>query len=190
MFSFLSRFAPSARKRPSTGHGGDLAHAVFAVTTAVFIMTATLIATSASPVAAASLSRGVDVDASVSDVWSAIGPFCAIKDWHPAIGSCTEDGKSPPTRTLVTKDGKATFVELRVGLSEGAHRYSYAFVSSPLPVHDYRSTIQVSARLGGRSRVVWTGQYTPEPGKGEEADHALAGIYESGLKAIKSRFEK
>ncbi|WP_442895394.1 SRPBCC family protein [Bradyrhizobium sp. AZCC 1678] len=60
---------------------------------------------------AGTLSSRVDVDGTPSAVWAAIGPFCAIKDWLPPVGACIEDGKSPPTRTLVTKDGKSAFVE-------------------------------------------------------------------------------
>jgi hypothetical protein len=141
------------------------------------------------PTSAASLSRSVDVDGTPSAVWSAIGPFCAIRDWHPAIGTCAEDGKSPSTRTLVTKDGTATFVELNVSQAHAKNQYSYTFVSSPLPVTHYRSTLKVTAR-GNGSKVTWSGDYTPDNGKEKDADQALAGIYETGLQAIKDRFAK
>ena len=141
-----------------------------------------------SPACAATLSRSVDVNANPSAVWAMIGPFCAIKDWHPAIGACATDGKTPPTRSLVTRDGKARFVELQTGRSDAKHRYSYAFVSSPLPVTHYRSTIQVIAKGGGVSTVIWAGDYTPDAGTEKQASDALTGIYESGLAAIKARF--
>ena len=67
-----------------------------------------------SAASAATISRSADVKASASTVWSLIGPFCAIKDWLPPVGQCIEDGKGPPTRILVTKDGKAAFVELQL----------------------------------------------------------------------------
>jgi hypothetical protein len=149
-----------------------------------------ILAASGWPASAASLTRSVDVDGTPQEVWSAIGPFCAIRDWHPAIGSCTEDGKTPPTRTLVTKDGTATFVELQIAASPKRHRYSYTFVSSPLPVRNYRSTLMVTAGSNRHSVVTWSGEYTPEPGKDEDAVEALSGIYDSGLQAIKTRFEK
>ena len=62
---------------------------------------------SVSPAYAATLSRSVDVSGTPSAVWSMIGPFCAIKDWLPPVGTCTEKEGSPPEHeTLVTKDGK------------------------------------------------------------------------------------
>ena len=137
---------------------------------------------------AASLSRSVDVNASASTVWSAIGPFCAIKTWHPVIGTCTTDGKHSPTRTLATKDGKTTFVEPEVARNEAQRFYSYTFKSSPFPVTHYIGTIWVVAKDDHTSTVLWTGTYTPLPGKDAEADAAFAGVYDAGLAAIKAKY--
>ncbi|MCE9524050.1 MAG: SRPBCC family protein [Alphaproteobacteria bacterium] len=145
---------------------------------------------SASHAVAASLTRSVDVRATPAAVWSMIGPFCAIKDWLPPVGTCADDGKTPPTRTLVTKDGKATFVELQTRRDDARHSYSYAFVSSPLPVTDYNSTIKVTALRNGMARVTWTGTYVPALGKEKDAKDALSGIYQSGLDEIKAKFAK
>jgi hypothetical protein len=138
----------------------------------------------------ARISRSADVNAPVSSVWSLIGPFCAIKDWLPPVGQCIADGKSPPTRTLVTRDGKASFVETQTARNDKDYSYSYAFLSSPLPVSQYKSTIKVTAKGEGASVVTWTGIYTPDPGREKEAVDALGGVYDSGLAAIRDRFKK
>jgi Polyketide cyclase / dehydrase and lipid transport len=145
---------------------------------------------SASPAFAATLSRSVDVSGSPSAVWSMIGPFCAIKDWLPPVGTCTENGASPPERTLVTKDGKATFVEAQTARSDAEHSYSYTFKSSPLPVTHYASTIKVVSKGNGTSTVTWSSTYVPEPGKEQAAVDALTGIYEAGLASIQAKFTK
>ena len=144
----------------------------------------------ASPASADSLSRSLDVNGAPSEVWSAIGPFCAIKDWLPPVGSCTEDGKTPPTRTLVTKDGSATFVETQTARSDERRSYSYTFKSSPLPLTRYTSTIEVTAKGPSQSTVTWSSTYTPNEGKEKEAKDALSGIYAAGLNAIEARFAK
>jgi hypothetical protein len=149
-----------------------------------------LLATSISPASAAKLLRSVDVKASPAAAWSAIGSFCAIKDWLPPVGACIEDGKSPPTRTLVTKDGKAAFVETQTARDDAAFSYSYAFITSPFPVRNYKSTIKVTAKGDGVSTVTWTGSYTPDQGKEKAADEALTGVYEAGLAEIKARLSK
>ncbi len=123
-------------------------------------------------------------------MWSAIGAFCAIKDWLPPVGMCIEDGKTPSTRTLVTKDGKAAFVEKQTARSDAEYSYSYTFLSSPLPVTNYTSTIKVTAKGEGGSVVTWTGSYTPDSGKEKDASEALNGVYEAGLAGIKARLTK
>ncbi len=140
------------------------------------------------PVRAASLSRSVDVDATPSQVWSLNGPFCSISDWHPAVGSCTLDGNDPPTRTLVTRDGRTTFVEPQVARSDEAHVYAYTFKSSPFPVQHYIGTIRVVPGQGGGATVIWRGVYAPDPGREQEANDDFAAIYEAGLAAIQARF--
>jgi hypothetical protein len=142
------------------------------------------------PASSATLSRTIEVNGAAQAVWSFIGSFCAIKEWLPPVGMCIEDGKSPPTRTLVTKDGKASFVEKQIVRNDQEHSYSYSFVSSPLPVTDYTSTIKVTAKSGGVSVVTWTGNYTPDSGKEKDANDALSGVYESGLAAIQAKFRK
>lgn len=144
----------------------------------------------AMPVSAADLSRRIEVDGPPSAIWTMIGSFCAIKDWLPPVGMCIEDGKLPPTRTLVTKDGKASFVETQIARSEKDHSYSYAFVASPLPVTNYKSTIAVTAKGDSGSIVTWTGTFTPDSGKEKDAMEALSGIYEAGLAGIQAKFKK
>jgi hypothetical protein len=144
----------------------------------------------ATAASAATVSRSVVVDGEPSAIWSVIGPYCAIKDWLPPVGTCTEDGATPPTRTLVTKDGKATFVERQVARRDDRYLYSYTFVSSPLPVNLYTATIKVSAVGHGKSRVSWRGQYTPAAGQEKAAHDALDGIYAAGLDSIRAKFQR
>lgn len=143
-----------------------------------------------SAASAASLSRSMEVNGAPAAVWSAIGAFCAIKDWLPPVGMCIEDGKTPSTRTLVTKDGKAAFVEKQTARNDAEHSYSYTFLSSPLPVTNYSSTIKVTAKGEGSSMITWTGTYTPDSGKEKDASEALNGVYEAGLATIKAMFAK
>ena len=142
------------------------------------------------PALAATISRSAEVKASVAAVWSLIGPFCAIKDWLPPVGQCIEDGKAPPTRILVTKDGKAAFVEAQTLRDDAGHSYSYRFLASPLPVSNYTATIRVIAKQDGLSTITWSGSYTPETGKEKAAAEALNGVYAAGLAEIEARLSK
>jgi hypothetical protein len=143
----------------------------------------------AAPPPAGSLTRSIDVSASADAVWSAIGPFCAIKDWHPAIATCSEV-HAPTVRTLVTRDGKATFVEPETARDDAKRQYTYTFASAPIPVSHYMATIGVMPKKTGGATITWRGTWTPEPGKEKAALDALTGIYESGLDALKAKFAK
>ena len=127
------------------------------------------------------------VSGTPSDIWAIVGPFCAIKDWLPPVGSCTQTEDSPPVRTLVTKDRQATFVERQVTRSDKEHFYSYVFVSSPLPVSNYESTIKVTALGQSQSTVTWSASYTPDTGRDVDAKEALRGIYAAGLMSIRQQ---
>lgn len=152
---------------------------------ALFAALAVTCGAGASTAAAATVSLSVDVPGTPSAVWSFIGPFCAIKDWLPPVGTCSEDGRQPPTRTLVTKDGSMTFVERETARNDLRHSYTYEFVSSPLPLSHYSATISVASKGNGYSTVTWRGSYTPDAGKADDAKRALTGIYAAGLGSIK-----
>jgi len=149
-----------------------------------------VMASTPAPARTASLTRSINVNSSPAAVWAAIGPFCSISEWHPAIASCSEDGKSPPTRTLKTRDGDATFVELQTARNTIRHSYSYTFTSAPIPVTNYNSTLSVVANGHRGSTVRWSGVYRPNPGMDRAAANALSGIYVSGLQSIQARLAK
>ena len=145
---------------------------------------------SPAPAPTASLTRSINVQGSPAAVWAAIGPFCSIAAWHPAIASCREDGKTPPTRILKTRAGDATFIERQLSRNETNHSYSYTFTSAPIPVTNYKSVLSVLPNGHRGSTVEWSGVYLPNPGMDQAAVKALSGIYESGLRSIKARLAK
>ena len=131
---------------------------------------------------AAEVSKQLDVSVSPDQAWAAVGEFCGIGDWHPAIEKCelSSQGKDK-IRTLSLKGG-GTIVEKLVKWEPKKHSYTYAIVSSPLPVSDYISTISVKAE-GQGSRLVWKGKFTPV-GDEKKAKDTVAGIYTDGLAGI------
>lgn len=146
-----------------------------------FALAGTILAAGTIGASAASVQKSIDVKAPASKVWAMIGPFCSIKDWHPAIGQCTESGG---VRTLVTKDGKAKFVEKQTANDDKGMTYSYEIQTSPLPITGYTSTIKVVPKDDTSSTVEWSSTFTPAAGKEKDAETAISGIYQAGLDNI------
>jgi hypothetical protein len=131
---------------------------------------------------AAEVSKQLDVAASPDQAWAAVGEFCGIGDWHPAIEKCELSNQGKDTIRTLSLKGGGTIVEKLVKWEPKKHSYTYAIVSSPLPVSDYISTLSVKPE-GRGSRLVWKGKFTPV-GDEAKAKDVVAGIYTDGLAGI------
>lgn len=115
--------------------------------------------------------------------WAAIGDFCGIGTWHPAVAACKLSGTSDaPVRTLTLKDG-GEIVEKQVARDDAAMSYTYAIMTSPLPVADYVSTLSVSPD-GSGSKITWSGSFNASGASDAEAEAVVAGIYTAGIEGI------
>ncbi|HLH12216.1 MAG TPA: SRPBCC family protein [Methylovirgula sp.] len=115
-------------------------------------------------------------------VWKKVGNFCGIADWHPAVAKC-ELSHSKKIRTLSLKGG-GTIVERLLKWDDKGMSYSYAIVSSPLPITHYVSTIKVVPD-GSGSDVVWSGKYKAKKGTSDaDAQKTIDGIYKAGADAL------
>ena len=152
-----------------------------------WILAAAILSTGTVAAQAETVDKSIDVKASPEKVWAMIGPFCSIKDWHPAIGECTQSGG---VRTLTTKDGKAQFVEKQTASEMKTMTYSYAIEKSPLPLTNYVSTLKVVSDGKGGSMVKWSSTFTPNPGQDAAAKSAVEGVYQAGLDNIQKMAAK
>ncbi|MEQ1653036.1 MAG: SRPBCC family protein [Hyphomicrobium sp.] len=149
-------------------------------TAALFAMTG--IAVAASGVVT---SKAIEIKGkTAADVMAKYGPFCAIKDWHPAVAKCEESKEGNDTfRTLTLKDGGVIKEKLTSKNEEG---YSYKIVESPLPVKDYMATFSIKKDGDGENnvRVNWLASYQAKGKTEPEAKAVIEGIFDAGLKSI------
>jgi uncharacterized protein YndB with AHSA1/START domain len=133
-------------------------------------------------------SKTVTIKAPPAKVWAAIGDFCGIAQWHPAIAGCVPSMRGrAKLRTLALKGG-GTIVERQVSRNDHAMSYTYAIVSGPLPVAQYRSTLSVQPGAGG-STVTWSGTFVAKGADDAKATAAIQGIYDSGLAALADKVQ-
>ena len=72
---------------------------------------------------------------------------------------------------------------------DSARTCSYSILQAPFPVSGYLYTLRVQEVAdGNRSRVEWSGRFTPEGVSNVEASRLVRGIFEDGLKALAIRF--
>jgi D-threo-aldose 1-dehydrogenase len=127
-------------------------------------------------------SASVEVAASPDRVWHLIGGFTSLSDWLPVPQSELAEGGR--VRRIKNPDG-ATIVERLEAFDEIGRSYSYSIVQAPFPVTGYLSTLCVRETDDGkRTRVEWSGQFTPNGVSQAEASRLFQSLYEDGLKAL------
>lgn len=154
-----------------------------------FIAAIAFISLAASPAFALDVKKSVTVDASPADAWKAIGDFCGIGDWHPAVAKCELSEQNMQMLRTLSLNGGGTIVERQVSRNDAKHRYTYAIVDSPLPVDHYLSTISVVA-AGKGAKIVWTGSFKAKGADDAKAKDVIAGIYQGGLDSLKKKLAK
>ncbi|GAA2424375.1 SRPBCC family protein [Streptomyces glaucus] len=129
----------------------------------------------------------IDLPQPAERVWQLIGGFGSLPDWLPYIphSALSEGGR---VRSLTNEEG-GVIVERLEAFDNQARTYSYSILQAPFPVTGYRSTLSVHEVPGGRSRVEWSGTFTPAGTSDEDAVALFHGIYTEGLAALRKTLE-
>ena len=151
---------------------------------ALVLCTTTVLYTASAALAVEVVSK-MPVKASADKAWAALGDFCGIKTWHPVIANCEMSKKGDTTyRTLTTKDGAKIF-EQELNWDDKGRSYSYAIIESPLPVANYKATMNVAPN-GDHAEINWTANFEPK-GPEEDAKKVIGGIFSAGLDSLKAK---
>jgi hypothetical protein len=122
-------------------------------------------------------------DATPAAAWAAIGDFCNIAKWHPAIAKCEISKKGADTfRTLTLKGGGEVY-EKQLTFDDAARSYSYTIETSPLPVKNYTAKMTVLPRDKGAT-LLWEAKFDAKGASDADAAKVITGIFESGLTAL------
>ncbi len=153
----------------------------------IFVLTPLLLASSYTYSADfIEVSKSVTISKNIDEVWSKVGDFCAIQDWHPAIEKCEAyDDHGTMYRTLTLGDG-ATISEKHAGTETNS--YSYFIKKSPLPVKAYKATFIAEAD-GENTTVTWSTRFKAKDTTDEEAKAVIEGIFDAGLSSIAESFK-
>ena len=135
----------------------------------------------------ANVSISQELPVPAQTVWSVVGGFNALPDWHPAVAKSetqTEGGAKVRTLSLA---GGGTIVERLEQVDDKERAYTYSILSGPLPVADYTATIRVR-ESGAGCTIEWSSEFTPSGAPESEAAAAIRGVYEAGFENLKKMF--
>ncbi len=115
--------------------------------------------------------------------WAAVGDFCAISTWHPAVEKCVMSEKDGTTFRTLTLKGGGTILEKQLTFDKAKMSYSYTIEESPLPVANYKSTLRVVPKDKG-STIEWSGTFDAKGAPDADAVKVITGIYDAGVSAL------
>jgi polyketide cyclase/dehydrase/lipid transport protein len=127
-----------------------------------------------------------DIDVAADKLWSLIGGFNALPDWHPAVekSELQEEGST----RILSLAGGGTIVEKLEKHDDNERTYSYTITDSPLPVSNYRAELKVIDQGEGKATVEWSGEFSAEGAPENEAIDVITGIFQAGLDNLKKTF--
>jgi hypothetical protein len=125
------------------------------------------------------------LSADIDDVWSVVGPFESLADWHPLVPSCemSEDGT---VRTIDVPPEPA--VERLFPDRGGDYSYVYTVESGPMPMKDYEATLGVREAVGG-CVLYYKATCEPEGTTEDALKGMLEGFFQKGFDAVAERFD-
>ncbi len=137
-----------------------------------------------------SVSRETIVERPPATVWKLVGSFDALDVWLPPVRGSSFTGVSgqPGAIRVLDLGNNASVTEKLLSYSAAHHRYSYAFVNSPLPVKNYVATIELHPAAGGKTLVKWTSTFDAAGAPDAKAKEAIQGIYDAGLTRLAAIF--
>ena len=139
-----------------------------------------------------SVSREVVVERPAATVWKLVGSFNSLDVWLPPVrgSSFTGNATQPGAIRMLDLGNNASVTEKLLSYSGSEHRYSYAFLSSPLPVKNYVAAIELSAAGEGKTRIKWSSTFDADGAPDDKAKEAILGIYDAGLGKLAAIFRE
>jgi carbon monoxide dehydrogenase subunit G len=133
------------------------------------------------------VSTSTKLPVSADIVWSVVGQFNALAQWHPAVEKSEEKQEKGARIRTLNLVGGGVIAERLENADNDARSYSYSIQDSPLPVENYRARITVRADNVGCA-VEWSSEFEPKGVTEGDATAAIQGIYEMGFENLRKMY--
>lgn len=134
----------------------------------------------------AKVNMATDLDVAADQLWSVIGGFNALPDWHPAVEK--SELQDEGSMRVLSLAGGGEIVEKLEKHDDNERIYSYTITDSPLPVKNYRAEIKVIDQGNGKASVEWSSEFSAEGAEENEAIDVITGIFQAGLDNLKKMY--
>jgi hypothetical protein len=135
------------------------------------------------------VSMSTRLHASADQVWKVLRDFNGLPVFVAAIKKSTMEGSGVgAVRTLTFEGGGPPVVEKLEKLDDQAKTLSYSIITSPLPVKDYFSTMEVMDVGAGQCELKWYSTFEPKDAPEAEAVKVVEGVYTGGFEGLKKLF--
>jgi len=131
------------------------------------------------------VSMSTDLNVSADKVWKLIGRFNSLPDWHPAVEKSELEEEGQQRRLSLV--GGGTIIERLENVDEDSRIYSYTIADSPLPLTNYKSTIEVTGE-DESCTVEWSSDFAVSGTSEGEAMEAVRSIYQAGFDNLQKMF--
>lgn len=137
----------------------------------------------------------VELGSPADKVWSVVGNFNGLPDWHPFVESSVLEPAAGGVGRRVTNvggtAGRRQLTERLVFFDASAREYAYAIIAGPAPFTDYVGRFGVTPRGPERCVFEFVGRFSPAPGKTDaEATERVQTFYEAALANLPRLFGK
>ncbi len=138
----------------------------------------------------AEYSTEAEFELSADALWAAVRDFGDVS-WLPGKPKFSSEGEGPGMIRTLHISPIPTVREQLDGIDDEGRAISYRIIEGiPMPVKDYRASMQVVDVGEGRSRLIWSSTWEPDGVTQEKAAKVVANMYDNVLKSMKSKLEK
>jgi hypothetical protein len=130
-----------------------------------------------------------EIAAAPEEIWERIRSFDRLEEFLPLVESSSMGGSGVGAkRVCLTKDGRQLEERLEA-LDDEHRRLSYSITSSPMPVSNYLSTIEVGGNGSGGSLVSWITRFDAPAEAAAELEAGMRQTYQEGLQGLRKLHE-
>lgn len=130
------------------------------------------------------------VPAPADQVWSDLRTFRGIERFLPPIQRSEVDGDGPGAIRVCTMEDGGKLEERLERVDDDRRELEYSILDGPMPLENYRSTMQVREEGPSSCTVIWTCTFDALDGADAELETSMSQLYASGLDGLAELYAK